>query len=554
MTITNIAAQQKRLTKLQGESRTGSVRSPHREDVASYLTPQKLARVLRAADEGDVEAFLTLAQEMEERDPHYRSVLHTRKMAVSGIVPRLELPSDEASKEIAEHVEQRITKAPMFEGLVFDLLDGIAKGFACVEIVWQLDAKEWYPLEYRFREQRFFCFDDDTMSIPMLRTDDISVTEQGEALDPYKWIVHVPKLGSGIPIRTGIARPQSVCYAAKRWTNADWMAFLDLFGIPIRIGKYPASMAEKKKLLLDAVQRIGSDAAAVIPEEMEILLLEAKAATGGSSVFLDTVDYWDKQTSKLVVGQTMTSDDGASLAQSKTHETVRFDIRDADGRNVAATIDAQLIRPFIILNHGEQAEYPSVIIHEKRPEDIVPLMQATKTFVDLGGKVQESEARDRLGYQEPEEGADLLTPSAKAVQGPPGTDPDEDEADEDDDGGNAPPVPPGEADEDDDDDEQPETDREKNAAAPPPKQGQDDVVDAEAEDALSDYHALIDSNVGRAIIELQEADTYEAARALLDTLTKDQGEVLDIGALVVSLARSMYKLRGVGDGTDSVKP
>ena len=53
---------------------------------------------------------------------------------------------------------------------------------------------------------------------------------------------------------------------------------------------------------------------------------------------------------------------------------------------------------------------------------------------------------------------------------------------------------------------------------------------------------------------VQEADSYEEARARLDELAADRGEVLDLGALVVSLARQTLKLRGVGDATDEVKP
>jgi hypothetical protein len=54
--------------------------------------------------------------------------------------------------------------------------------------------------------------------------------------------------------------------------------------------------------------------------------------------------------------------------------------------------------------------------------------------------------------------------------------------------------------------------------------------------------------------QIQNAGSYAEARALLDELAQDHGEVLDIGALVVSLARSTTKLRGAGDASDEVKP
>ena len=42
------------------------------------LTPVRLAGILRACDLGDLDQFLVLAEEMEERDMHYSSQLGTR--------------------------------------------------------------------------------------------------------------------------------------------------------------------------------------------------------------------------------------------------------------------------------------------------------------------------------------------------------------------------------------------------------------------------------------------------------------------------------------------
>ena len=536
--ITPIAAG--RLLKQQGEVKIGSVRSPHRETVADILTPQKLASIMRRADSGDASAYLTLAQEMEERDPHYRSVLHTRKMSVSGIRPQLVLPGDaKANKQIATWVENRITKSPLFEGLIYDLLDGLGKGFSCVEILWQRDPAEWYPRGYRFVEQRHFAFDRASMSIPLLRTEDPDEDEDGEALRPYQWLTHIPKIASGIPLRTGLARTIAVCYMAKRWTAADWMAFLDVYGIPIRIGKFPAQMAGDKATLLKAVRSIGSDAAAVIPKEMEIELIESKAA-GAAGVFRETIEYWDKQTSKAVLGQTMSTDDGASLAQSKTHEEVRFEISDADGRCVCQTVNEQLIKPAVQLNFGEQKTYPEVQLLRRRPEEVVPLMQATKLYVDMGGRVQASEARDRLGYDEPEEGAELLQAAQKpendnGEDGEPGA------------GGNSGKKDPKE--EDDDVDE-----ADKDAAREQLRALLYDAEDDVVAEHLQDWHQLADPVVARMISAILVADNYEQARAILEELKRDHGEVLDIGALVVSLGRAMFKLRGIGNATDEVRP
>lgn len=535
--VTSIKAGQ--LTQRQAAPRVGSIISPHREGVVDTLSPQALGNIMKRADEGDVEAYLTLAEEMEEREPHYASVLFSRKLAVSAIQPQIEAPKDAVSTDIIEAVEDRITTKPAFEGLVLDLMDGVPKGFSCVEIVWDFSEKAWNPVDYEFRPQRHFVFDKDTMTTPRLRTD--AAPQDGEELQPYKWIPHMPKIRSGIPIRTGLARTVSVCYAAKRWTVADWMAFLDIYGVPVRIGKYPTHMAKDKAKLLRAVRAIGSDAAAVIPSEMEVEIIEAKggASGGGVTLFQQGAEYWDKQTSKVVLGQTMTTDDGSSLAQAKIHQNVAFAIRDADSRAIAATINEYLIKPFVDLNFGPQKVYPAIRIKQRQAEDLVPLLTATQIFVNLGGKVQASEVRDRLGYPEPEEDAELLQPIV--------------------------PKSPAAG-----DDEPPNESSDKGPAKPSDKVQRDDKKQAEINAAqddrifdetdetaraeLEDWRSLEEDNVGEAIAALQTCSSYEEAGKLLDQLKADAGDRLDIETITNSLAKTMFKLRGIGDATDEVKP
>ena len=60
-------------------------RSPWTQSAASFLTPQHLSAYLAQANQGDLDQTLTLAEEMEERDLHYRSVLQTRKLAVAAL-------------------------------------------------------------------------------------------------------------------------------------------------------------------------------------------------------------------------------------------------------------------------------------------------------------------------------------------------------------------------------------------------------------------------------------------------------------------------------------
>ena len=67
---------------------TTSVRNPRPNSVASTITPQRLGGLLRSVVDGNnPQDYMTLAEEIEERDLHYASVLRTRKLAVAALPP-----------------------------------------------------------------------------------------------------------------------------------------------------------------------------------------------------------------------------------------------------------------------------------------------------------------------------------------------------------------------------------------------------------------------------------------------------------------------------------
>ena len=121
------------------------------ESVANGLTPDYLSTVLRDAIDGDADAYLTLAEEMEERDLHYGSVLSTRKLAVAGLDPLVEAATDDAHDiKLADAVRDLVAR-PEFGDMMFDCLDGLGKGYAAIEIMWE-GRTTWWPKEYILRD------------------------------------------------------------------------------------------------------------------------------------------------------------------------------------------------------------------------------------------------------------------------------------------------------------------------------------------------------------------------------------------------------------------
>ena len=115
---------------------TGVRRAWNDDSIARGLNPTKLANILAAANQGDIYDYLTLAEEMEEREPHYGSVLRTRKLAIEGLDRHVEPADDsEQSKKIADDINDLVQNAA-FDDLISALVDGLGKGFAASEVMW----------------------------------------------------------------------------------------------------------------------------------------------------------------------------------------------------------------------------------------------------------------------------------------------------------------------------------------------------------------------------------------------------------------------------------
>ena len=112
---------------------------------------QEIMAALKEANEGNNDQLLTLAEEMEERDTHYASVLGQRKRAISLIEPiitcedetiaeaveelvkRGEVASADRSKAIDELHQRAQAAATEIRKVVDERIDAVGKRFSWVD-------------------------------------------------------------------------------------------------------------------------------------------------------------------------------------------------------------------------------------------------------------------------------------------------------------------------------------------------------------------------------------------------------------------------------------
>lgn len=405
------------LRREEGGATTMGVRQVQPEHPSYGLSPEGLASILRTSESTDPQRFFALCADIEEREMHFRSVLGTRKAAVAQLEISVEPADVPDGVKHADFVREFVER-PEFVLALVDALDALGKGISWSEIVWDVSEGEFMPQKLTLRDPRWFRFAQHDLTTGLLID---AETGQPQPLKPYKWVTHQPKLLSGIPIRNGLTRAAAYGWMFKNFSLKNWLIFLEVYGHPLRLGRYPQNAtAAEKRTLLRAVSELGSDAAAIVPQAMEIEFVDGPTNGAGGSPFKEMAEYFDLQASKLVLGQTGTTDavSGGSRGLGAVQNTVREDIERMDALQLAATVNHDIGRPMVDLNFGPQKRYPRVRIGRPEQKDVKLILDNIEKLVDRGVRVEEAQILDLVGLEEPAEGAVLLRPRSVSVAKP----------------------------------------------------------------------------------------------------------------------------------------
>jgi phage gp29-like protein len=390
---------------------------------SSGLTPARLAAIFIEAEQGNLIAQAELFQDMQEKDTHIAAEMSKRMMAVKKLDWELRPPRDATAteKKNTKYLQDLITDEIDVGNLRMDALDAIGHGYSCIELGWGRNLQDkWFPNQLEHRPPTWFTTPPDQRNTLHLRD---SGTAYGVPLQPFGWIPHFHKSRAGYIARTGLFRALAWPYLYKNYSVRDMAEFLEIYGLPIRIGKYPSTASEKEKRdLLRAVLSIGHNAAGIIPDTMQFDLAKV-VGSGNADSFMAMINWCEASQSKAILGGTLTSSTGANGNRSlgDVHNEVRLDIRDDDATQLDQTLSSYLVYPIAMLN-GLFADNrcPSWVSDTQEPDDLALYADALPKLAAAGVRIGVDYPNLKLKIPIPDEGKPILGAGLESSS-PPGT-------------------------------------------------------------------------------------------------------------------------------------
>jgi len=349
------------------------------------------------------------------RDPEIRQAMQTRRLAVVGREWEIIPGSDKAPDiKIADYVKEVLLSCNFDNGRKA-LLSAIVLGFKPAEIMWEYSEGSIWINRFIGKPSRRFTFDVDN-NLKLLTMKNMI---EGEAVPSRKFQVFAWGSDNGSPFGYGLGSSLYWMDWFAKNTLKFWMIFCDKFASPTPIGKYPnGTTTAQQTALLSACEAIQTESAIAIPETMVIELLEA-ARQGSMDTYERLCNYLDKKKTKLILGQTLTSDvgDKGSYAASKTHEEVRQDFIKADADELCEALNGQVIKWLVDYNFPNVSRrgYPRIWIRTEDEDDLKPLAERDKLLVDIGVPITKKYFYDTYGIPEPQEGEEVVSSQQTAV-------------------------------------------------------------------------------------------------------------------------------------------
>jgi phage gp29-like protein len=303
------------------------------------------------------------------------------------------LDRGQASSRHSKAVQAMLDALPLTT-IIEQMQDAVLYGYQPMEVIWGRVNGLYVPVDVQAKPPEWFCFDTGNM----LRFKSRASPLFGEE-DPGKKYL-LPRQNPTYQNPYGVAA-LSMCYwplLFKKGGLKFWLRFTEKFGSAFSVGKLPRSATEAERTaLLDSLEALIQDGVATIPDDGSIELVEMAGKSASADLYAQLVTHCSSEIAIALLGQNQTTQASANKASATAGLEVTKDLRDADARVIAASIN-QLIKWVCELNFGGVA-LPVFSFWDQKEQDELQAKR-DKSNYDAGARFTNAYWIRGYGYQE----------------------------------------------------------------------------------------------------------------------------------------------------------
>lgn len=260
-------------------------------------------------------------------DEHLTSVLEQRQLALTNA--RLVFKKD---GEVQEPIQQ-IIETEGFETLLVNLLDSRFYGYSLcyADFTAKNELGEPDPIVELVPRAHV------VPSRHLVVADPYSNDGVDYTLPPYNNLY----VAAGKPKSLGLISIAAPLVLIKRGDVGDWATFNEVFGQPMRVAYYQTGDPAQKSQLESAMANAGAMSYLVLPDGSKVEFPDINK-TGSADTYERLQKAMDAGMSKLIVGQTMTTENGSSRSQGEVHERLAEKIARADRRFILKLLNSRV--------------------------------------------------------------------------------------------------------------------------------------------------------------------------------------------------------------------
>jgi len=290
--------------------------------IARTVTPSSISAAINTMKgvEGKLQAINKIYELLWDGDSTLAGNIDTRTESLKAREPILQGDLSEQEKKYFEDVIEHL-----YPELVDLLIEMKMKRFSFRQV------------EYEFKDGFYFpkqLVEYDNLDL-RAKNGELVLFQGGKVktLSEFKFIALLKK--------RSILQPLLKYYVFKMFAINNWASFTEIFGKPVRVGKYRAGATkDEKDELWEILQNAGDDLAMMVSENIAMEFIDHNNKTASSDLYHNLMKFCEDATTKRILGQTLTTNAEAtgSFAQAKVHNMVRKDILAGDARDLKILI------------------------------------------------------------------------------------------------------------------------------------------------------------------------------------------------------------------------